>query len=78
MQLANVFGNIICVDVFPLTTDILSNDDRRCINGSKIKSKEHDAVPTYSMTFIDIWLSLEKNAVELNGVGIQTSLKILI
>jgi hypothetical protein len=30
------------------------------------------------MTFIDIWLSLEKNAVELNGVGIQTSLKILI
>jgi hypothetical protein len=25
------------------------------------------------MTFIDIWLSLERNAVELNGVGIQTS-----
>ncbi len=73
VQLANVFGNIICVGVFPLITDMLFNDGRRCINGSKIKSKEDGAVPTYPMTFIDIWLSLERNAVELNGVGIQTS-----
>jgi len=54
VQLVNVFGNIICVVVFPLTTDILFNDDQRCINGPIIKSKEDGAVPTYPMTFIDI------------------------
>jgi hypothetical protein len=73
VQLANVSGNIICVGVFPLTDNILFNDDRRYINGSEIKSKESGALPTYPMTLIDIWLSLEKTAVELNGVGIQTS-----
>jgi hypothetical protein len=43
------------------------------MNGSGIKSKEDGAVPTYPMTFIDTRLMFGTNAVELNGVGLQSS-----